>query len=182
MNSNKETRFVHDFFGVINELEIALCIDGEDYATRDIETAISNIKQRLQKQYGLDMSGSIDDVYTESIIGGEVKTFLDNIQYMYNKVAGCGQYFRYIGNIPINLSKLNYMGFTKDSLLAILRMLQVEGHYDSLIVSMQQIREKLCTLPMSYEKKLFMILSVSYILKLYELTDAIAELLYIGGL
>lgn len=183
MPQTNEVRFVHDFFGVVNELEVALCIDGEDYATRDVDMAIMRIKQRLQKQYSIDLSGNnMSDVYSGSILGDEVKTFLDNIQFLYDRVCGCSHYFRYIGKVPINLSKMNYMGITKDSMLSILKLLQCEGRHESLSNPMEQIKSKIGTVPMSTEKKLFMLLYVSYILELYELTAAIAEILYLGGI
>lgn len=182
MSHKSEIRFAHDFYGVITELEVAFCIDGEDYATRDVDMAITKIKQRLQRQYSIDLSGSIDDTYAGTIIGDEVKNFLDNMHYMYNRISGCGQYFRYVGKVPINLSKINYMGITKDSMLSVLKLLQCEGRHDSLSSAMEQIKAKIGTIPMSIEKKMFMCLYVSYILELYEMSAAIAEILYLGGI
>lgn len=182
MSRNHEIRFVHDFYGVISELEVALCIDGEDYATRDIDSAMIKIKQRLQRQYSIDLSGSIEDTYAGTIIGDEVKNFLDNMQFMYNRVCGCSHYFRYIGEIPINLSKINYLGITKDSMLGVLKLLQCEGRHDSLGSAMEQIKSKIGTIPMSIEKKIYMILYVSFKLELFELTAVIAEILYLGGI
>ena len=182
MSRNHEIRFVHDFYGVISELEVALCIDGEDYATRDIDSAMVKIKQRLQRQYSIDLSGSIEDTYAGTIIGDEVKNFLDNMQFMYNRVCGCSHYFRYIGEVPINLSKINYLGITKDSMLGVLKLLQCEGRHDTLNSAMEQIKSKIGTIPMSIEKKLYMILYVSFKLELFELTAVIAEILYLGGI
>lgn len=182
MSHFKEVRFVHDFFGVVSELEVALCIDGEDYATRDIDMAMSRIKQRLQRQYSIDLSGSMNETYSGAIIGEEVKNFIDNMQYMYNRICGCSHYFRYIGQVPINLSKINYLGITKESMLSVLKLLQCEGRQDSLSNSMEQIKSKIGTIPMSSEKKLYMILYVSYTLELFELSATIAEILYLGGI
>lgn len=182
MGRNLETRFSHDFYGTLSELEVALCIDGEDYASRDIDAAMKRIKLRLQKQYAIDLSGSIEDLYSASVIGSEVKDFLDNLQFMYNRIAGCCQYFRFIGEIPVNLSKINYMGITKDSMLSVLKLLQCEGRHESLKNPMEQIKAKIGTIPMSEEKKLFMCLYVSYSLELYELTAALAEIIYLGGI
>lgn len=182
MPNNKEIRFTHDFYGVINELEVALCIDGEDYATRDVDMAMSRIRQRLQRQYSIDLSGRIEDTYSGYIVGDEVKNFLDNMQFMYNRVCGCGQYFRYVGQVPINLSKINYMGITKTSMLSLLKLLQCEGRHATLYNPMDQIKSKIGTIPMSIEKKMFMCLYVSYMLELYELSASLAEILYLGGL
>lgn len=181
MSHFKEVRFVQDFFGVVSELEVALCIDGEDYATRDISMSMSRIKQRLQMQYSIDLSGNIEEAYAGAIIGNEVTNFLDNMQFMYNRVCGSAHYFRYVGQIPVNLSKINYLGITKESMLGILKLIQCEGRQESLTTSMEQIKSKIGTIPMSLEKKLYMILYVSYTLKLYELTASIAEILYLGG-
>lgn len=182
MSNPTEIRFTHDFFGVVSELEVALCIDGEDYATRDINNALSKIKLRLQRQYSIDFSGSMADAYSGVIIGDEVKNFLDNMQYLYNKVCGCSSYFRYIGKIPVSLSKVNYLGITKTDMMGFLSLLQTEGKHRSLKSPVDQIALKIGTIPMSIEKKLFMILTVSYVLELHELCSAIAEILYLGGI
>lgn len=182
MNQGKEVRFIHDFFGVVSEMEVALCIDGEDYATRDVDMAIQNIKKRIQKQYSVDLSGSLADMYAGSIIGDEVKNFLDNMQFMYNRICGCSHYFRYIGQVPINLSKINYLGITKESMFGVLKLLQCEGRHESLNSAMNQIKSKIGTIPMSIEKKLYMILYISYLMELYELSAVVAEILYLGGI
>jgi hypothetical protein len=182
MAHNKEVRFTHDFFGVISEMEVALCIDGEDYSTRDIDMSMSKIKQRLQRQYSIDLSGTMTETYAGTIIGDEVKNFLDNMQFMYNRVCGCSHYFRYVGQVPINLSKINYLGITKESMLSVLKLLQCEGRQDSLSSAMDQIKSKIGTIPMSNEKKLYMILYVSYKMELFELSAAVAEILYLGGI
>lgn len=182
MSHNNEVRFEHDFFGVVDELEVSLCIDGEDYATRDIDSAIVKIRQRIQKQYSIDLNAAIGDNYLDAVMGTEIKAFLDNMHYLYNNVCGCGNFFRYIGGVPICLSNVNYLGITKDSMLSVLKLLQIEGRHDTLTSSMNQIKAKIGTVPMSLEKKLFMILYVSFELELYELSAAIAEILYIGGL
>lgn len=182
MSQAKEVRFIHDFFGVINEMEVALCIDGEDYATRDVDMSIKRIKQRIQRQYSLDLSGTLSDMYAGTIIGDEVKNFLDNMQFMYNRICGCSHYFRYIGQVPINLSKINYLGITKESMLGVLKLLQCEGRHESLSGAMEQIKSKIGTIPMSIEKKLYMILYVSHTMELYELSAVVAEILYLGGI
>lgn len=182
MNKPKEVRFLHDFYGVINEMEVALCIDGEDYSTRDVDMAITRIKQRIQRQYSIDLSGNLNDMYAGTLIGDEVKNFLDNMQFMYNRICGCSHYFRYVGQIPVNLSKINYLGITKESMLSILKLLQCEGRHESLSSAMEQVKSKIGTIPMSIEKKLYMILYVSNILELYELSAVVAEILYLGGI
>lgn len=182
MSHEREVRFKHDFYGVVTELEVALCIDGEDYASRDIDMAMSRIKQRLQRQYAIDLSGTLTDTYAGTIIGDEVKSFLDNMQYVYNRVCGCCHYFRYIGEVPVNLSKINYLGITKESMLGILKLLQCEGRQDSLVGAMEQVKSKIGTISMSVEKKLYMILYVVYKMELFELAAAIAEILYLGGI
>jgi hypothetical protein len=181
--SNKEIRFIHDFYGVINEIEVALCIDGEDYASRDIDIATSRIIKRLQRNYSIDFNiNNMNNVYFGSSLGDETKIFLDNIKFLYDRISGCSHYFRYIGQIPINLSKINYLGITKESMLGVLKLLQCEGKHNSMSNAMEQIKSKIGTISMSTEKKLYMILYISYILELYELTAVIAEILYLGGI
>lgn len=182
MPNYKEIRFTHDFYGVVSELEVALCIDGEDYATRDIDMSISKIRQRIQRQYSIDLSGTMSDTYSGTIIGDEVKNFLDNMKFMYDRVCGCSHYFRYLGQVPVNISKINYLGITKESMLSVLKLLQCEGRHESLSSAMEQIKSKIGTIPMSIEKKLYMILYISYKLELYELSAAVAEILYLGGI
>lgn len=184
MSKILQIRFIHDFYSNIKELEVILCIDGVDYATRDIDIAISNIKDRISKQYYIDFNNTnnVDNIYNNTVVNNEVNVFVDNIFFMYNKICGSSHYFLYSGKIPVNLSKVNYMGITKDSMLGVLKLLQVEGNYEIVVEAMEQIKYKIGTVPMCNEKRLFMLLYVSYILKLYELTSVIAQILYIGGI
>lgn len=182
MSQSKEVRFAHDFFGVVSEMEVALCIDGEDYASRDVDMSINRIKQRIQRQYSIDLSGKLSDMYAGNLIGDEVRNFLDNMQFMYNRICGSSHYFRYVGQVPVNISKINYLGITKDSMLSVLKLLQCEGRHESLSSAMEQIKSKIGTIPMSVEKKLYMILYVSYIMELFELSAVVAEILYLGGI
>lgn len=177
----KEIRFVHNFSGIVQELEVSLCIDGKHYERRDIDEVISDIKHRIQLSYSIDLTGTHEENYAGTLIGDEVVNFLDTMKFNYDNVCGLSHYFRYIGEIPINLAKINYLGITKDSMLAVLKMLQMEGRHCNLKSAIEDIEVRIGTIEMCIEKKLFMLLCVSYEIGLFELTAVLAEILYLGG-
>lgn len=181
-NVLKEVRFTHDFYGALNELQVALCIDGKDYAERDPSRLLSNVKERLQKQYALDTTVSIDELYSASIMGDEVSNFLESTKYMYDKLCGLSHFFRFTGKIPINLSDVNYLGTTKNQMLSLLKLLQTEGRQEFLSSTIENIKSRMLSIPQSVEKQMFMCLVISYNLKLFELTAVLAEILYMGGI
>lgn len=172
------TRFVHDYYGILNELEGAFCIDGQDYANRSIDVAFSNIFKRLQRQYHIDLTVPRDLLYSTESVGAEVKPFLDNMYYLYCKLAGLAHFIKYSGQNPFSLSKINYLGVTPTSFKAFLKFLQLDGKNTGLDDSIERIKVGLGTVSMCNEKKLVMILCLAYELQLYELVAVIAEILY----
>ena len=47
---------------ILTELEVALQIDGQDYAEKDFKKIISNVKRRIARQYQVDLTNTkIDD-------------------------------------------------------------------------------------------------------------------------
>lgn len=179
---SQEVVFVHDFHGTINELEIALCIDGEDYGSRDIDIVLNRIRTRIQRQYGIELSGRISDSTSSYVLGDEMRNFIDNMQFIYNKVCALSAYSRYCGEIPISLERVNYIGVSKTSLTSLLKLLQCEGRTKYVEASMDTVKGRITSLPMCSEKKLFLCLVVCYYIGLYELTAVLAEILYLGGL
>lgn len=175
------TLFKHDFLGIIAEAEVSLCIDGNDYASRDIDQAIDSIKNKIERQFGIDFNYSLNEMVNGSSIMDEASTFVDSVYYIYCRLCACSQYFRYIGEIPVKPKAINYAGYTKNSFLGLMRLLTIDGKYESVEQSVEQLKYRLGTIPMCVERKLLMILVICYGLNLYEMVACIAELLYIGG-
>lgn len=164
-----------DFGKTLQDLEVFLCISAEDYASRDINTSIENIKMKIQRQYAIDINGlNASHVATDSVL-------YDGMLYHYSQLCAFSHQFRYLDDVPINLNDVNYFGLTRDSFLGLAKMLQRENRYTQVSVSMEQLKAAIQTIPMCIEKKLLMLLYILYTLKFYQVCAVIAEILYLGG-
>lgn len=182
MSKLDKIQFVHDFYGTVNELEVILCIDGEDYSTRDVDSITNNVKDRLRKRYALDFSRySLTEMLKEDSLSELSKEFADTLYYSYNRLCGDSTYFVFTMDTPVSLAKVNYLGITRNSMNSILILLQKNGQQDGLFDAINQIRVKLLSTPMCIEKKLFMCLCVAYDLGLFEIVGVLAQILYVGG-
>lgn len=165
---------------VLKELEAVLQIDGIDYEEIDSERLLQNVKKRIEKQYQLDLS---DTSYGATMVNnmayqGSLVIFIDNVSRVHSILCGYAQICRFTMEIPISLSSINYMGFTRETLKEVLVSAQVNSKMVAISRAMEAIGEKLATLNLCYEKRLLTCFYVVYKLGLYELTAALAELLY----
>lgn len=174
----------YSLHNVLKELEAVLQIDGIDYEEIDIERLLGNVKKRIEKQYQLDLS---DTSYAATMINntayqGSLVIFIDNVSRVHSILCGYAQICRFTMEIPISLSSINYIGFTQESLREVLISAQVSSKMIAVSRAMEAIGEKLATLTLCYERRLLTCFYIAYELKLYELTSALAELLYISML
>lgn len=177
----EEVRFTVDHLKVISELEAVFCIDGNDYVNRDIDNALRNILQRIQVQYSIEFEENQVTPYNGAIYSEEEKNFIDIVYTLYEKLCAIAHSIRYRGKVPYSLSSVNYIGITKDSLLNLLKLVQMEGSQTKAGIYMEDVKYRLTSVPITPERRLFTLMVLSYILKLYEVTAVIAELLYLGG-
>lgn len=168
---------------IILQLELTLQVDGRDYQERDVETIYQNVLRRISKQYRLDLSNS--PITDASWYAGDTRSdavlLMDNLTHQHGMLCGYLQIVRYIQKIDIKMSTINYAGFTPQSMdnffLACMSRMSVPNTKEAITA----IEKRFGTLGMCPEKRLLLLLMITYRLGLYELVAAIAEIFYLGG-
>lgn len=172
----------YDLQNIIVELEIALQIDAIDYDEKNLDNLIKNVKTRISRQYQLNLTehkiGSAD--LDLGVYKSAATIFVDNLASIHSKICGLCQLIRYEMRVPISLAEINYMGFTKDTLKVSLIALQKKKTQPKAGEVLNAIKDKLPTVSLCWEKRLFVLAIVAYELGLNELTATIAEVLYLG--
>lgn len=169
---------------IITELEVALQIDGSDYAEKDVTRIISNIKKRIARQYQVDLTNTkIDDptLFVDKYRNAST-LFVESVTRIHGMLCGYLQIVRYTTSVLIRPSNVNYLGFNDDSLLNFLALCMRRDTIPSVVESIESVKLKLASVNSCREKRLFIILVVSFELGFYEVMAAVAEILYLGGM
>lgn len=168
---------------LLTEMEVAIKLTGKDYTEPSYETILTNIKLRINKEYQIDLNlGKIDDISFETgIYKSAVTLFIDNMAMIHSKLCAYCQICRYTVHNDISLSSINYMSYTEESMLKLLKLLEREKTRVRAEEGLEVMKTKIMTIKASNEKRLFMLLLLCYDIGLYEITACIAEILYMGG-
>lgn len=168
---------------LLTEMEAAIKLHGKDYMESSYDTILRNIKQRINKEYQIDLNlGKINDISFETgIYRSAVALFLDVMAMVHSKLCAYCQICRYMTHNDISLSSINYMSYTQESMKKILKALQREKTMVMAEESIEMMKTKIMTIKTSNEKRLFMLLLLSWDIGLYELVAVIAEILFLGG-
>lgn len=174
---------LYDINRIIINLEVALQIDGADYAEKDVSVIMKNIKSRIIRQYQVDLADTkIDDqsLYM-SKSRNSVSLFVENVASLHSQLCGYLQIVRYTGEVTIRPINVNYLGFDDKDLMSLLRFCMRKRTVPSINDALEAVKMKIGFINNCTEKKLFLILIVSYELGFYEIMATVAEILYLGG-
>ena len=167
---------------IVRELEAVFQIDGQDFEEKDISILLSNVRTRILRQYQVDLNNKkIDDpeLSVEPNRGATV-LFIQNVMRMHSKLCGYGHIARYLTSISLSLSDIGYLGFTAESMVTTLIILQRESTLPKADDAIKAIEGKLQTVSTSLEKRIFVLIVVAYELGFYEVSSVLAELLYLS--
>lgn len=173
----------YDIDSILTQLEIALQVDGSDYAEKDIDKVVKNVRTRIARQYQVDLSGTkINDpaLFASNFRNASV-LFVENVTRIHSLLCGYLQIVRYKCSVLVRPSNVNYLGFNDDNLMFFLSLCQREQTLPRVTESIESIKSKLASVNSCREKRMFLILVVSYELGFYEVMASIAEILYLGG-
>lgn len=174
----------YELESVIRGLEVALQVDGSTYDEKDISKAIMDVKKRLTRQYvHIDfINFRIGDPEIEKLgdAASTVVLFLDGIASVHSKLCAYTQIVRFTCNCPVDLMKINYLGIEEDSLKTNIMKMERERLLPSIEPVIKAIEDRLNSISYCLEKRIIMLLVISYELGLYEITATIAELLHIS--
>lgn len=168
---------------ILRNLEANLLIDAKDYEEKDMSAVLSNVRKRIERNYQIVLGNSkmTDDEITTSPYRNEIVNFIMNLKVIHSNLSGYCHMIRYISSVSINLSNINYLGYTKDNLDAALIALQRDTTQVKATDALQSIKSKISTIVNSHEKRFLVCMIVADNLGLGEIVASIAEIFYLGG-
>lgn len=168
---------------IVLDLETALQIDGQDYGEKDVDVILDNIKNRIIRQYQIDLRDK--KITDESLyIGGNRSSavlFVENITQLHGRLCGYLHVARYQTHVIVRPLNINYMGFAQGSLMAFFMACMTARTLPDCTTAMQAIKRKFGSINSCIEKKLILIMLVCHDFGFDELVAAIAEIFYLGG-
>lgn len=174
----------YDIDGILRELETALQIDMSDYEEQDVDKVITTIKKRIGRQYQLDLTTEPIDstVHEIGIYKNAASLFVDIVANLHAKLCGYCHILRYTVKSKISLHSINFLGYDPDLVRAMLRALREKKTQPRAKEAIDTIKTKMGSISICREKRLIMIMILSYELGFNELAAACAEVLFIAAL
>lgn len=173
---------LYDIGRIVLDIEVALQIDGKDYSEKDVDVILENIRNRIIRQYQIDLHGR--KVNDDSLYIGKSRSqavlFIENIAALHAKLCGYLQIVRYNKIVTIKPVNINYMGFTQKTFQSFFMAAMGASTMPNIKDAVNAIKRKFGSVNSCIEKKLILILIVAYEFGLYELVASIAEILYLG--
>lgn len=173
---------LYDVNRIILDIEVALQIDGKDYSEKDVNVILENIRNRIIRQYQIDLHDrkvSDDTLYIGKSRSSAV-LFIENISALHAKLCGYLQIVRYNKVISIKAVNMNYMGFTQNTFMSFFMAAMGKSTMPTIESAIEAIKRKFGSVNGCIEKKLILILIVAYEFGLYELVASISEIFYLG--
>lgn len=174
---------LYDINRIVNSIEAALQIDGVDYAEKDMDVVIKNVKNRIIRQYQIDLT-QVKITDTSLYLGksrNKAAMFTENIAALHGQLCGYLQIARFTQEIKVRPVNVNFLGFTEKSLTSMLQLCLRKKTLPGVNEAFEAIKIKVCSINNCLEKKVFMIMIVCHELGFDEMVAAIAEILYLGG-
>ncbi len=174
---------LYDIHKLANNLEVALQIDGVDYAEKNIDTVIKNVRNRIISHYQIDLTKT--NMADPALYMGKSRNaailFLENITNLHAQLCGYLQICRYTASFLIKPINVNYLGIDDNDLMNFFQATMRKKTIPAISNAMEVVKQKVSTINACLEKKLLMIMIVSYELGFHELMATIAEIFYLGG-
>lgn len=173
---------MYDINKIVNDTEMALQIDGSDYGKKDIETILEDIRNRIIRQYQIDLHDrKIND---DSLYIGKSRSaavmFSENVGLLHAKLCGYLQIVRYTKNVTVKVVNINYMGFTQKTFMSFFMAAMGSNTMPNIETAINAVKRKFGSINNCIEKRLILILIVCYEFGLYEMVASIAEIMYLG--
>lgn len=177
-----EVTEAYDLDNILREAEATFQIDGKDYEEHDLDFVIKNVKQRLGRQARIDFEKYkvTDPEISQGLYRVQAMMLTDSVAMLHGRLCGAVHIQRYLTTSPISLSDVNYLGYTEQSMRAVLMALQRKETAPAAADAIRAIKEKLGAVASCREKRLFMLIIVADAIGYPEIVAVIAEMLYQG--
>lgn len=174
---------MYDINRIVIDIEVALQIDGKDYGEKDVDVILENIMNRIIRQYQIDLHGrkiTDDDLYIGKSRSSAV-LFVENVSTLHGRLCGYLHIARYQTHVIVRPININYMGFAQGSFMSFFMAAMTARTLPDCDAAIQAIKRKFGSVNNCIEKKLILIMLVSYYFGFNEMVAAIAEIMYLGG-
>jgi hypothetical protein len=172
----------YDINKIMLDIEAALLIDGKDYSEKDVEDILENIRNRIIRQYQIDLHDK--KINDDSLYSGKSRSqavlFVENAAALHARLCGYLQIVRYNKIVTIRVSNINYMGFERKALQSFFMAAMGSSTMPSIETAISAIKRKFGSVNNCMEKKFILVMIVAYEFGLNELVAAISEILYLG--
>lgn len=173
---------MYDINRILLDVEVALQIDGKDYAEKDVDMILENIINRIIRQYQIDLHGI--KVTDESLYIGKSRSatvlFVENIANLHAKLCGYLQIVRFTSQVAIKPKNINFMGFTETGFKSFFIAAMISYTQPNITDAMKAIKGRFGSINSCIEKKLILIMIVCYEFGFNEMVATVAEILYLG--
>lgn len=174
---------MYDINRIILGVEQALCIDGQDYAEKDVDVIIENVTNRIITNYHIDLHTC--KVTDDSLYVGKSRAsavlFCENMAQLHSQLAGySAAIIRYNRSVIVRPINMNYMGFTKETLKSFFMAGLQRTTMPSIETAINAIKRKFGSINNCTEKKVMLIIIIAYQFGLYELVAILSEIMYHG--
>ena len=162
-------------------LEGVLKIDYED--ERTTHQVLDNAIRDLESTYSITIDKSLYDIQAENQLSAtNVERLLSDISLSLQQLSLYILVSFYSKSMPVQLSNVNYLSFSREKLLTALQYLMDKDTYEKQHERlMPPIESALDTVPLNYPKRLFTILLMLDRLGIPEGASIVANLLYMAG-
>lgn len=173
---------MYDINRILLDVEVALQIDGKDYAEKDVDTILDSILNRIIRQYQIDLHGI--KITDESLYIGKSRSsavlFVENIANLHAKLCGYLQIVRFTGQVSIKPRNINFMGFTEKGFKSFFIAAMLSHTQPNITDAMKAVKGRFGSINSCIEKKLILIMIVAYEFGFNELVATVGEIMYLG--
>lgn len=172
----------YDLDNILREAEATFQIDGADYEEQDVDIVVRNVKQRLGRQAQIDFEKYkvTDPEISQGYYRSQVVMLTDSVALLHGRLCGAIHIQRYLTVSPVSLKDVNYLGYTEQSMRAVLMALQRKETAPAATDAIKAIKSKLGVVVSCREKRLFMLIIIADAIGYPEIVAAVAEMLYQG--
>lgn len=171
----------YDLNEIVQEIELALLMTGDDHHETDLDKVIENVRRRITGHHAINLVDfNLDSIELEMSQSREgVAIYLDNMSRLHAKLCGVVELTRFTKTNRVSLSDINYLGFKPMHVKSTLKAMQSKDKIPSVENNIQAIKGRLSSIDNCMEKRLLVIAVICHELGMDEMMSTIAELLWL---
>lgn len=169
-----------DIKTVLTGMEQTLCVN---YSKERIEDIVRNSIQQLENAYRVELkSGLYEAQMKNRLISDSISQLVVDLTEQLKTLSLIISVSMFDRNYGETLRDVNYLGYSKNELMAALKYLQCKQLYDQRVSFFNSIVARIDSVPMCTVKRLWVVLIILERLNMADGVSILAQYLYIGGL